>query len=323
MRRTVHRHRPPTSPAGDTLRTCGYCGVEWYRSQLQRDAAGILACPDDQSGLDAVSLSKGNADAASHHRMGQHTGDSDGGIDPPNTTPSPGFVNPNGPPVAPANGGPTGALSVFTSLWIRGDSVSLSSAGTVLFWRDMSSRNNDLTAPTLASQPTLITADATLNNLPTVSGDGVNQFIQGATFKASAPLWIWMVAKQVSWVSNAVIYSDGFALRQNTGSPSIALLTNGATTPNGGAAIGQWFRSIASYNIASTDTLQIRGTAVSDASAGQRAGSAFSLFSGFNGAGKSNMVIAELLATVGPPTAAEIAAIEAYGAVRYGLVPFG
>ena len=96
MRRTVSKHRPNDSPRGDVTRTCGYCGVEWHRSKLRRDAAGILACPDDQPGLDAVTLSEGNAELGGHRRMGQYTNESDGGIDPPNTTPAPPFVAPDG-----------------------------------------------------------------------------------------------------------------------------------------------------------------------------------------------------------------------------------
>jgi hypothetical protein len=43
---------------------CDYCGVYWYRSKMRLDAAGYLACPDDQKGLDVVSLARGNAASA-------------------------------------------------------------------------------------------------------------------------------------------------------------------------------------------------------------------------------------------------------------------
>jgi len=39
--------------------------VLYYRSQLRRDAAGLLACPDELPGLDSVTLSEGNAELAS------------------------------------------------------------------------------------------------------------------------------------------------------------------------------------------------------------------------------------------------------------------
>lgn len=40
---------------------CSYCGVNWYRSQLYRDASGFLVCPDEGPGLDAFTLDQENA----------------------------------------------------------------------------------------------------------------------------------------------------------------------------------------------------------------------------------------------------------------------
>lgn len=46
---------------GDFRAKCGYCGVMWMRSEMVRDAAAILACPDDQAGKDLVTLARENA----------------------------------------------------------------------------------------------------------------------------------------------------------------------------------------------------------------------------------------------------------------------
>lgn len=35
---------------------CDHCGVMWRRSQLRRDAAGSLTCPDEGPGLSGVAL---------------------------------------------------------------------------------------------------------------------------------------------------------------------------------------------------------------------------------------------------------------------------
>lgn len=60
MSRTITRHWPRRIKHGfQTL--CGYCGVQWRRDQLVRDAAGIMACPDDVRGRDVVTLTQGNA----------------------------------------------------------------------------------------------------------------------------------------------------------------------------------------------------------------------------------------------------------------------
>lgn len=42
---------------------CDYCGCDFYRSQLVRDPAGLLACEDDQEGRDTVTLNRLEAQA--------------------------------------------------------------------------------------------------------------------------------------------------------------------------------------------------------------------------------------------------------------------
>src|SRR6187549_4299774 len=96
--RTITRHRPLKSPPGDTACLCSYCGVLFYRSEMFRDASGNLCCPDDAGGLDAVTLSMGNAEAASNRRLGRYSNVVDGTFEAPNAVPSPGFIDPNGPP---------------------------------------------------------------------------------------------------------------------------------------------------------------------------------------------------------------------------------
>jgi hypothetical protein len=59
---------------------CSYCGVQWRRSQLRRDASQLLACPDCDTGLDVVSLSEGNA-RAMRSQAPRTVGDMDGNWD--------------------------------------------------------------------------------------------------------------------------------------------------------------------------------------------------------------------------------------------------
>ena len=47
---------------------CDYCGVLWRRSQLRRDGAGHLVCPDEGDGRDSVTLDKLNASHAQAQR---------------------------------------------------------------------------------------------------------------------------------------------------------------------------------------------------------------------------------------------------------------
>lgn len=76
---------------------CSYCGVQWRRSQLRRDASQNLACPDCAPGLDVVSLSEGNA-RLMRSQQPKVVGPNDGAYDTFVCPPSPGFIDPNGPP---------------------------------------------------------------------------------------------------------------------------------------------------------------------------------------------------------------------------------
>jgi hypothetical protein len=62
--RTIGKHRPGSSPIGDTQSLCAYCGVKWLRSRLRVDEAGNLVCPDEGQGRDMVELSRENSDRA-------------------------------------------------------------------------------------------------------------------------------------------------------------------------------------------------------------------------------------------------------------------
>lgn len=66
--RTIGRRVPKDRPRGDYTCMCSYCGVMWYRSKLRKDRAGNLACPNEGSGRDAVTLSDLNAAAATECR---------------------------------------------------------------------------------------------------------------------------------------------------------------------------------------------------------------------------------------------------------------
>ncbi len=68
MARTIKRHLPRRRPSGDYEALCDLCGVMWYRSQMFKDAAGRLRCPDDAAGRDPVTLSRLNAEAAKLNR---------------------------------------------------------------------------------------------------------------------------------------------------------------------------------------------------------------------------------------------------------------
>lgn len=61
-------------PRGDYRAICAYCGSAWHRSEMYRDAAGMLVCPQEGKGRDAVTLDRINAANAAQvpvrHRPG-------------------------------------------------------------------------------------------------------------------------------------------------------------------------------------------------------------------------------------------------------------
>lgn len=68
---TIGRHRPQSSPRGDYPCLCDYCGVPHYRSELVKDGAGRLKCPDEGDGLDEVTLQGIEAAAAVNYGQSQ------------------------------------------------------------------------------------------------------------------------------------------------------------------------------------------------------------------------------------------------------------
>jgi hypothetical protein len=294
---------------------CSYCGVQWRRSQLRRDASGNLACPDEGPGLDVVSLSEGNA-RLMRSQQPKVIGPIDGSFDVFDCPPSPGFVNANGPPPQLPNQGPTGPLSVVVNMWLRADVVE-QTAGRVSRWPDLSNRGNHVLALTEAARPTWIEHDSTLGDLPTVTSDGASNWLTTSTYRGGAPAWLWVIANPLAYGTGALL-SAGFIVLQINGTEVLRMLTNAGFGPdNAGAPDNSWSRLIVRFGATGMDTLQARGTVVSGTSAGQLNGP-LTLFSSANGGAKVAASIAEVLITDGPPTATEIADIEAYGVARYG-----
>lgn len=63
----IGRHWPSSAPPGDYQALCSYCGSPWRRSQLRRDGAGNLMCPDDE-GLDSVTLDRMNREMGPNYK---------------------------------------------------------------------------------------------------------------------------------------------------------------------------------------------------------------------------------------------------------------
>lgn len=97
--RTIGRHYPRENPGNDVASSCDYCGVAYFRHELRRDAAGLLACKRDYGG-DVVTLGLDNAARATERRHIQTQGDI-GRFDSDPTETPPTVQYPDGvPPVS-------------------------------------------------------------------------------------------------------------------------------------------------------------------------------------------------------------------------------
>lgn len=74
MSLTMPRKYALPAPVGERRVVCDYCGITWYRSECRRDAAGFLACPDDQGGRDSVTLDRQNAEYAARAQARRRAG---------------------------------------------------------------------------------------------------------------------------------------------------------------------------------------------------------------------------------------------------------
>ena len=296
--------------------------MEWYRSQLRRDASENLAGPCCQKGRDIVTLSEGNAMLASGHQIGEPRMASDGSID---RTPTeiPPVLNWNAPPSSQQNQGPTGALSVIVEAWLRGEGIAAVQSGIITRWFDQSGRNND-GVPTGAggNSPSLATDT---DGLPMAVFTST-QWLQGTNQQSSRPTWVWMICKVTAntniqrLLRANVGFGQQFAATSNfntvatafSGSPPVAY------TP------GAWMRVIVSSDLADISaTLQVGSVVGSAVGAGQNLSARYVLGAATAvGGNPFQGAVKELVMTAGIPTAAEIAAIDAYGVARYGQVPF-
>ncbi len=313
--RTIGR-RWPVGIGPDRQAICSYCGAQWRRSQLRRDASGNLACPDEGPGLDIVSLSEGNA-RLMRSQAPRDPGPNDGAYDRFVCPPDPGFVDPNRAPPPTPTLGPTGQLSVRVSLWVRSDNVVIEDADRVRRLVDLSGGGNDLVALTDAERPIRTATDATLNGLSTLRSFAATKRMRNS-MTGGSPLWGWVIRK-MTFQTGGSLLDAGVRLRQSATPGSVQLLAGSSTTAeNAGAGFGVWARDMLEFNLTTMALAVKRVVTGPSPSGGQALTSGITLFSRFDGTEKTDLDFAELLLTDGPPTAEEIADIEAYGVARYG-----
>lgn len=76
MSRSIPRNVPKDLEYGTYRSQCAYCGVPFYRHELQRDGSGLLFCKDEGEGLDKTTLSELNAQGAAEQSVEHGQADS-------------------------------------------------------------------------------------------------------------------------------------------------------------------------------------------------------------------------------------------------------
>lgn len=233
-----------------------------------------------------------------------------------------GRSGPAGPPLL-TNGLP----AAIVREWWRADTGLSQSGGLASAWTGMITGSAFSNAGG-ATQPAYTASDATLNNQPTLTGDGVGTYFQTTTFlpdrPGTRPNLVVLVLKQNGWTGTRRIYgttaASGYVLYQNGLTPNIAQFNGSNANDNTGATIGSWFRVAAYYSNTTADYLLVGGGApVTGASAGNSAPTTgFTIFASNALTLFSSVSIAEIMFLNRDWTAAEKIRHDAYITARYG-----
>jgi hypothetical protein len=180
-----------------------------------------------------------------------------------------------------------------------------------------------------AARPSYIATDATLGNKPTITGDGVAQYLRTTTYGPAnptvAPSLTLIIGKQVTYTSGrrllggAASSQSQYVVYQNGVSPAINQF-NGANGPSNTAwTLDTWKRLAAYFSGSASDFLDVGSTLGTPGSSGTGAGGgAFTLFASGLITLFSNWTAAEVVHVTRDLTAPERAAFDAYVTAEYG-----
>lgn len=220
-------------------------------------------------------------------------------------------------------------LTIITSVpvaqWVRGDlGVHLTTG--VDTWADQSGNARDFTQPTGGAQPTYNATDATLNNRPTLTCDGVGMFMDSTWARpapGTTPTFVWAIIKQNGWTSTRQLIADKtvnrFLMVQQAVNPNLLERCNGTGNASNALAVGTWGRAEMYHSNTVADYIKLIGTTASGTvvgAGGVGTGTRFGCDAG--GTLFASFSIAELLVTAGLPNAGEITGLNSYANGLYG-----
>lgn len=330
---TIGKRIDPDLAAGDAVVLCDYCGVPNYRSRMRRDGAGLLACPQEHDGKDAVTLSKEIAAAARAARERVPpiiTGNVDRTT---NDTASSHITDSTGFYSGATAAGQSPLVTLGSNLygWWRSDSVT-ESDGVISAVPALGGTSYALTA---AGDPEY-DRSGSLGNTPTIELDGEDDVLSNTSIDlGTSDFSGWIVCRPNLWLPNRRVISfwksDGFA------NVILGTLSSGGTRRwrlqihNGtqsatadvydGATQGSYHLIRFEVNSsASRIRLDVDGVVTtSDWSYANANLSIVKVGSGFVGANYTNLSLKEVVLRSGVPTISDISSVNEYLEGRYGL----
>ena len=215
--------------------------------------------------------------------------------------------------------------SVPVLQWIRADRGITIGTG-VSAWADQSGNNNNFSQATGSFQPAYNAADATLSNLATVTGDGVNDLLNDTmSLNPAQEIFMSGIVKVITWATSKAVWGsngvpEGMELAAYTGfsNPQLGQYNGVIANPTGGLPLSTWGRAEQVQSTTASYTKLNSFLVNSTLNTGSNVVTGTQLF-GTTGAAWMNAGIAERVVTRGVPTPAEKAALDAYYVARYGL----
>ena len=209
-------------------------------------------------------------------------------------------------------------------LWCRADRGLTIVNGTVASWADLSGHTGRaLTQATVANQPRVVVGAA---GQPAVLFDGVNDYLQAA-FTLVQPSTVFIVYRHVTigtagkdGVFDGTTDTTMFMSSYNV-PPKESKLYAGSPFTSAAPIIaeGSYAHAVLTFNGVSSK-IRVNGVDVVSSGTGASAGQGFTLGGNALGTRTTNIEVCEVIVTSTVPSAAEIAALEAYFNNRYNTV---
>jgi hypothetical protein len=202
--------------------------------------------------------------------------------------------------------------------WVRAD-LGITIGTGVSTWADQNTTANNYVQATGGKQPVYNINDATLNNLPSLTFDGVNDELIDSGFTLPAPgttpTCILMVAKINSFTTNGCLVSDSSGVGSGCiiefPSANNLQLQSGSATSSVSTATNTWVRIRANLTDSTADLLRVGATQTTGNNSGNTINAGRAIASA-GGLAFGNITVFELVYLNYIPSATQLAAYDAY-----------